>query len=368
MNPRPARTPLIVAGLVAALGLGIGLGAAAFAVLGDGPTTVVRQVTISDSEPAAIADGLSIGQIYDRTTKAVVEISATARGASFGAPATRAQGSGFVLDSRGHIVTNQHVVAGADSISVSFWNGTSFDAELIGSDPSTDLAVIKVDAPPSLLEPLRLGDSNGVAVGDAVLAMGSPFGLEGTVTSGIVSALHRQMTAPNNFTITDTIQTDAAINHGNSGGPLLDRRGRIIGVNAQIESDSGGSDGVGFAIPSNTVRSIAAQLIDSGEVRHAYLGITMVAVPGGVAITQVRSATPAERAGLRAATETADVNGQERPTGGDVIIAFGDQDVTSAAALQSAVDALRPGDEVSITVLRGGKRRTIQIKLAARPS
>ena len=368
MDTRPSWTPLVVAGLVAALGLGIGLGAAAFAVLGDGPATIVRQVTISDSEPAAVADGLSIGQIYDRTTKAVVEISATAKGASFGEPATRAQGSGFVLDHRGHIVTNQHVVAGADSISVSFWNGTSFDAVLIGSDPSTDLAVIKVDAPSSLLEPLRLGNSDDVAVGDTVLAMGSPFGLEGTVTSGIVSALHRQMTAPNDFTITDTIQTDAAINHGNSGGPLLDRRGRVIGVNAQIESDSGGSDGVGFAIPSNTVRSIATELVESGEVRHAYLGITMVAVPGGVAVTEVRNETPAQKAGLRAATGAKSVDGQERPTGGDVIIEFGGQKVTSAATLQSAVDAMRPGDEASITILRDGKRRTIDVTLAVRPA
>ena len=368
MNSRSARTPLIVAGFIAALGLGVGLGASVFAVLGDGPATVVRQVTISDSEPATAADGLSIGQIYERASKSVVEISATARGSSFGDPATRAQGSGFVLDRLGHIVTNQHVVAGAGSISVSFWNGAAFGAELVGSDPSTDLAVIKLDAPLSLLEPLRLGDSNDVAVGDAVLAMGSPFGLEGTVTSGIVSALHRQMTAPNDFTITDTIQTDAAINHGNSGGPLLDRRGRVIGVNAQIETESGGSDGVGFAIPSNTVRSIATQLLESGEVRHAYLGVTMVAVPGGVAITQVRDETPAEKVGLRAATGTRSVDGQEQPSGGDVIIEFGGQKVTSAAALQSAVDAMRPGDRVSITIVRDGKRHTIDVTLAIRPS
>ena len=142
--------------------------------------------------------------------------------------------------------------------------------------------------------------------------MGSPFGLEGTVTSGIVSALHRQMTAPNNFTINDSIQTDAAINHGNSGGPLLDQQGRVIGVNAQIESESGGSDGVGFAIPSNTVRSIVSQLIATGEAEHAYLGVEMIGVEGGVAITDVRNGTPAEKAGLREATGTRTVDGQER--------------------------------------------------------
>ena len=368
MTSRPTRTSLFVAGLVAALALGIGLGAAAFAVLGAESTTVVRQVTVSDSEPAAAANGLTIGQIYARASKSVVEIAATAGGSSFSDPARRAQGSGFVLDQSGDIVTNHHVVADGGSISISLWNGTTYDATLVGADPSTDLAVVKIDAPRSLLTPLRLGDSNNVAVGDEVLAIGSPFGLEGTVTSGIISALHRQMTAPNKFTINDTIQTDAAINHGNSGGPLLDRRGRVIGVNAQIESDSGGSDGVGFAIPSNTVRSIARRLIESGEVQHAYLGITMVAVPGGVAVTQVRSGTPAEEAGLRAATGTKTVGGQERPTGGDVIVAFAGTDVSSAAALQSAVDALRPGDRVSITILRGGKRQTIDVTLATRPS
>ena len=231
------RTPLVVLGLIATLALGLGLGAAAFAMLDDGATTVVRQVTVEGSEPIA-ADGLSVSEIYDQASKAIVEISAN--GGS-----SRAQGSGFVFDGNGHVVTNQHVVAGASSISVSFWNGVELDAELVGTDPSTDLAVIVVTAPAGLLSPLRLADSSAVDVGDPVLALGSPFGLEGTITSGIVSALHREMTAPNNFTITDTIQTDAAINHGNSGGPLLDDRGRVIGVNAQIESESGGSDGVG---------------------------------------------------------------------------------------------------------------------------
>ncbi len=368
MPSRPTRTYLVIAGLAAALALGVGLGAAAFAVLEDEPTTVVRQVTVGSSEPAATDDALTIGEIYARASKAVVEITGTSGGSSFGDPARRAQGSGFVLDRDGHVVTNHHVVAAGGSISVSLWNGRAFDAVLVGADPSTDLAVIRIDAPRSLLEPLRLADSSEVGVGDAVLAIGSPFGLEGTVTSGIVSALHREMRAPNDFTINDTIQTDAAINHGNSGGPLLDRKGRVIGVNAQIESDSGGSDGVGFAIPSDTVRSIVRQLIESGEAQHAYLGIEMVAIPGGVAVTRVRSGTPAEQAGLRAATSTETVDGEQRPTGGDVIVAFAGKDVTTATALQSAVDALRPGDRVTITILRDGKRQTVDVTLATRPS
>ncbi|HJS50239.1 MAG TPA: trypsin-like peptidase domain-containing protein [Gaiellaceae bacterium] len=368
MASRPTRISLVIAGLVSALALGIGLGAAAFAVLGDEPTTVVRQVTVSDSEPAAAGDAFTIGEIYARASKAVVEITGTSGGSSFGDPARRSQGSGFVFDRNGHVVTNHHVVAAGGSISVSLWNGRTFDAVLVGEDPSTDLAVIRIEAPQSLLAPLRLADSSDVAVGDAVLAIGSPFGLEGTVTSGIVSALHREMRAPNDFTINDTIQTDAAINHGNSGGPLLDRRGRVVGVNAQIESDSGGSDGVGFAIPSNTVGSIVRQLIESGEVQHAYLGIEMVAVPEGVAVTRVRSGTPAEQAGLRAATTTETVDGAQRPIGGDVIVAFAGKDVTSAAALQSAVDAMQPGDRVAITILRDGKRQTVDVTLGTRPS
>lgn len=368
MAARSARTPLVLAGLAAALVLGIGLGAAAFATLGPEGGTVVRQVTVGGSEPAASADGLTIGQIYARSSKGVVEVAVTSGGSSFGDPARRAQGSGFLIDRRGHVVTNHHVVAAGGSIAVTLWNGTTYDAVLVGADPSTDIAVVKIDAPSSALSPLRFGDSGDVAVGDAVIAIGSPFGLEGTVTSGIVSALHRQITALNDFSINDTIQTDAAINHGNSGGPLLDARGRVIGVNAQIESDSGGSDGVGFAIPSNTVRSIARQLVESGEVQHAYLGITMVAVPGGVAVTQVRSGTPAENAGLRAATGTELVDGQQRPTGGDVIVAFAGKVVTSAAELQSAVDAMRPGDRVTLTVLRDGKRRTVDVTLGIRPS
>jgi S1-C subfamily serine protease len=369
MTTRPTRIPLVVAGLVATLALGIGLGAAAFAMLDDEPTTtVVRDVTVSSSEPAATGDGVTIGEIYSRASRGVVEITVLSGGSTLGDPARREQGSGFVIDDAGHIVTNHHVVSSGGSISVSLWNGRTFEATLVGADPSTDLAVVRIDAPRSLLAPLRLADSSEVAVGDTVLALGSPFGLEGTITSGIVSALHREMRAPNDFTINDTIQTDAAINHGNSGGPLLDRRGSVIGVNAQIESESGGSDGVGFAIPSNTVRSIARQLIETGEVQHAYLGIEMVSVPGGVAVTRVRSGTPAERAGLRAATSTETVDGEERPTGGDVIVAFAGKDVTSAVALQSAVDARQPGDRVTITILRDGKRQTIDVMLATRPS
>jgi putative serine protease PepD len=198
------------------------------------------------------------------------------------------------------------------------------------------------------------------------------------VTSGIVSALHRTVNAPNDFSINDTIQTDAAINSGNSGGPLLNAQGRVIGVNAQIESNSGGNDGVGFAIPSNTVRSIVSQLVQDGEVEHAYLGVGVQEIPAaaaeeldsveGVAVTEVRPDTPADRAGLRAAAGSRLVDGQSYPTGGDVITAIDGRAVTSSEALQAAIDARQPGDTVSITYVRDGDSRTVRVQLAARPS
>jgi S1-C subfamily serine protease len=358
---------MFLAGLLAALGLGIGAGALAYSVLeDDDPTSAVREVTVTDSESAA--NGLSISTIYERTQKGVVEITISGAASQFGGTA-QATGSGFVYDEEGHIVTNEHVVdgAGSGSLSVRFSDGSTRDAEVVGTDSSTDLAVIRVDAPASFLEPLALGDSGELSVGESVVAIGSPFGFEGSVTSGIISALHRQMRASNGFTIRDTIQTDAAINHGNSGGPLLDDHGRVIGVNAQIESESGGSDGVGFAIPSNTVRSVAAQLVETGDVEHAYLGILMVTVPDGVAVTDVNPGTPADEAGIEPATGERTVDGQRVPTGGDVIVEFDGKEVTTSTELQAAVEAKRPGDTVTITVLRGGDPRTVDVTLGTRP-
>ena len=353
--PKRPRMLSVAAALTGAALVGAGGGAATYAAFSSGSKTVVRQVTVTGSQPTSSASSLSVSQVYQLANRGVVEITVTSSAQTpFGDnQEQQAQGSGFVYDSQGHIVTNQHVVDGAQSVSVKFWNGATYKATVVGTDASTDLAVLKVDAPNSVLHPLSLGDSGKVAVGDGVVAIGSPFGLEETVTSGIVSALHRSMNAPNNFTINDSIQTDAAINHGNSGGPLLDLHGRVIGVNSQIESDSGGSDGVGFAIPSNTVRSIASQLISSGNVEHAYLGVAVRAVPNGVQLAQVRSGTPAARAGLR---------------GGDVVTAIDGKKVTTTAQLQAAIDAKRPGDTVKLTYLRNGKSKTVQVTLGSRPS
>jgi putative serine protease PepD len=360
----------MLAALAAAVALGAAVGAGTFAVLSDDAAPAVREVAVESSEPAAADGTATFADVYANAYKSVVEITASGSGTNQfgGEEQQQAQGSGFVYASDGTIVTNQHVVDGANSISIRFWNGTTRPAELVGMDPSTDIAVLKVDAPSSLLTPLAVGSSSALDVGDPVAAIGSPFGLEGTLTTGVVSALHRQMTAPNNFTITDSIQTDAAINHGNSGGPLLDGRGRVVGVNAQIKSDSGGNDGIGFAIPSNTARSVVAQLLATGTVEHAYLGITMLAVDNGLAVTEVRSGTPAEKAGLHAATGTRTVDGIEQPRGGDVIVAVDGDPVTTSAELQSAIDAKQPGDEITLTVLRDGQRKTIDVTLGTRPS
>jgi putative serine protease PepD len=351
------RTLSTAAVLVAAAAIGVG-GAATYAGLAPGgTTTIVRQETVGNGEPAANTTGLSVSDIYQRTYKGVVELTVSTGSQSptpfGGQQPQQAQGSGFVYDSSGRIITNQHVVDGATSISVRFWNGKTYEAEVVGSDASTDLAVIKVDAPASVLTPLTLADSNAVGVGDNVVAIGSPFGLENTVTSGIVSALHRQMTSPDNFSIADSIQTDAAINHGNSGGPLLNSEGRVIGVNAQIESDSGGNDGVGFAIPSNTVKSIASQLISTGKAEHAYLGVSVETVDGSVRITEIRAGTPAADAGLQS---------------GDTISSVDGKQISSGEGLTSAIGAKKPGDKVSITYSRGGKSHTVEIELASRPT
>src|SRR5438093_3173274 len=314
MTRRP-RTTLIASLLVAAC-LGAGGGAAVYAASSGGDTkTLVRQVTVENSQPASQSTALSVNEIYRRAHRGVVDITVSTGSSPFGGSGSgQAEGSGFVYDSRGDIVTNQHVVDGAQSITVKFWNGKTYKATVVGTDSSTDLAVIRVHAPASLLHPLSLGDSGGVQVGDGVIAIGSPFGLEGTVTSGIVSALHREMRSQTGFTIDDSIQTDAAINHGNSGGPLLSASGQVIGVNSQIESDSGGSDGVGFAIPSNTVQTVVSQLISTGKAQHAYLGVSIEppASGSGARVAELRgSDTPAAKAGLRAGDVITALDGHE---------------------------------------------------------
>jgi putative serine protease PepD len=349
----------VATALAAAALAGAGGAAAVAAALGDDPIAApATQVTVTDASAAASSGSSTVGQIYKRTSAAVVEITVTSAGEASplgGSQGTQqAQGSGFVYDTQGHVITNQHVVDGAQSVSVRFANGKTYSAKVVGSDPSTDIAVIDVDAPASELKPIELADSSAVEVGDGVIAIGSPFGLEQTVTTGIVSALHRQITAPNNFSIDDAIQTDAAINHGNSGGPLLDTDGTVVGVNSQIESDSGGNDGVGFAVPSNTVGTIADALISDGSVEHAYLGVaTEDSSSAGARLAEVRSGTPAAKANLRS---------------GDTVTKLDGETVSSADELRRLVDAKSPGDSVQLTIVRGGKTITVNVTLGTRPS
>jgi len=357
MPRRSHRT--IIASLLAVACLGAAGGAVAYATLHDGTKTVVKQVTVHEGQPVASSSApLSVNQIYRKAYRGVVEITVQSNSGAQspfggGSGQTEAEGSGWVYDSQGHVVTNEHVVDGATSISVQFWNGKTYTAHLVGSDKTTDLAVIKVDAPSSQLFPLSVGSSTGLQVGDGVVAIGSPFGLEETVTSGIVSALHRAISSQTKFTITNAIQTDAAINHGNSGGPLLDSNAHVVGVNSQIKSESGDNAGVGFSIPSATVSKVVPQLISSGKAIHAYLGVSIDASAPTAKIAAVNSGTPAASAGLKA---------------GDVITALDDHHVASGDDLSAAIDTYKPGDKVQVTYKRGGSEHRTTVTLGTRPN
>jgi putative serine protease PepD len=346
-----------------ALGVGVAAGAGGYAAVANGDQAGSTTAAPSTAVPAASAR-TGVGAIYEQANPGVVEITASSDAAPGDAPfpfgerqggGQRAQGSGFVYDADGHVVTNYHVVQGATSLTVTLSDGATYDAKVVGTDPSTDLAVLDVDAPADELHPLKLGDSDAVAVGDGVVAIGSPYGLEETLTSGIVSALGRTIESTNGYSIPGTIQTDAAINHGNSGGPLLNMSGQVIGVTSQIESESGGNTGVGFAIPSNTVRSVADQLIAGDQVEHAYLGVSLQASPGtsGAAIGAVTEGSPAAKAGLQT---------------GDVVTAFDGEEIESPDALTAAVSAKSPGDEVTVAYTRDGDSHTAQVTLGTRPS
>jgi S1-C subfamily serine protease len=359
-------------------------------VIDTGDETVVRSDAGGEQGlPAGAADAgeesspRTVNEIYRRTDAGVafIEASGGAAGASPipGLPTPegegRSTGSGFALDREGFVLTNAHVVEGAERVRVRFGDGDLVRAKVEGSDPSTDLAVLKVDPGKVDLRPIPLGDSSKVRVGDAAIAIGNPFGLEHTVTTGIVSALQRSIEAPNGFSIENAIQTDASINPGNSGGPLLDGRGRVIGINAQIETGGGarGSVGIGFAIPINLAKKVVPQLKEKGEVEHAYIGVTTAPVPDdarglptkeGALVQEVAPGSPARDAGLRAGKKETD---QGILLGGDLIVKVDNVQIEEPQDVAAAIADNKPGDKIGIEYYRGKILRKVELTLGKRP-
>ena len=366
MKPRPASPGLRrVLPLVVALAIGAAVGAGAYALTNHGSKTPDAAPVIVPAQPASSTSSVdSLTQLYKQDAPGVVDItvqSTTASGSSggfpFGSPGgsqkQEAEGTGFEIDTQGNILTAEHVVDSADSIKVRFEDGSTATATLVGSDKSTDTAVIHVDVPASQLHPLALGSSSAAQPGQNVVAIGSPFGLPETLTAGIVSATNRTITAPNRFSITGAIQTDTAINHGNSGGPLIDvATNTVIGINDQIESDSNDNAGVGFAVPIDAAKGVAKTLIGGGTVQHAYVGVLIKDVPGGARITRVFPGTPAAKAGLKV---------------GDVVTALDGKSIAGADSLTAAVSHGKPGDEITLTIRRGGATKQVSVTLGVRP-
>jgi S1-C subfamily serine protease len=382
---------LVVAVVGGALALG---GAALLGKLGSDTTVkevqAPRAATISQS-PAA-ASGLTPEAIYKQDAPGVVQITATTVTQApsdpfnlFPSSPTTSQslGSGFVLDRAGHILTNYHVIEGAQKVQVSFSSQDAIPATVVGKDPSTDVAVLKVDTHARALTPLPLGDSDTVRVGDSVYAIGNPFGLTRTLTAGLISAVGRQIFAPNGLPVEHAIQTDAAINHGNSGGPLLDAMGRVIGVTSQIQTgsndSSSGNVGIGFAIPINTVRDVASQIIKSGSAQHAYLGITSAPVSAqiaqlfnlpsksGLLVQTVDPNTPAKKAGIVGGSSSVVVNGESYMVGGDLVTKVDGQTMASPQQLFYLLLGKKPGEKVKIELWHKNQQRTITVTLGNRP-
>jgi S1-C subfamily serine protease len=370
-------TAALLGGLVA-----VGIDAA---ITDEGGTTTV--ISEREAAPASLAtpaaerdDGMSIKEIYDRAAPGVVQVTVSAADPFSGQESQRGLGSGFVIDKAGHIVTNFHVVEGADRVAVNFSGDDRVEARVVGTDPSTDIAVLQIDAPARALSYLPLGNSDTVRVGDPVVAIGNPFGLERSASAGIVSALQRELRSPSGFTIDRVIQTDAPINQGNSGGPLLDARGHVIGVNSAIFSPSGGNVGIGFAIPINTVRDVVAELIDKGRVDHAWLGVSMqtvdkelaetfrLPVDRGALVTDVAPGSPADEAGLEGGDTRVVVNGETFVLGGDIITRVDGKTVGSADELGDEVAEKEPGEEIELELRRDDdETERVTVELGRRP-
>jgi S1-C subfamily serine protease len=351
--------------------LAAALAAAALAMSGAGEAT--RPPLPSQERPLPadlLADERNTIEVFRRVARSVVFITnATLRRDFFTSnvfEVPRDTGSGFVWDARGHIVTNFHVVEGGNRISVTLADGQSYPAKLVGIEPAKDIAVIRIEAPAGTLVPIVPGDSSDLVVGQKVLAIGNPFGYDQTLTTGVISALGREIPTGSGLVIEDVIQTDAPINPGNSGGPLIDSAGRVIGINTAIASPTGSNAGIGFAVPMAHVRRIVPQLIEFGEVKRAGLGIHVLPehlsrqwrVPGLI-VRRVAPGGPAEQAGLRGI----EVDARGRVLAFDAIVAIDDREIESYSDLFSALDAHEPGDEVRVRYLREGEERTVKVRL-----
>ena len=319
---------------------------------------------------------LTLVELFEKSEEGVVKIQVERDGQNSGS-----QGSGFVYDNLGHIITNAHVVDGATKATVTFLDGSQYDAEIIGKDKFTDIAVIKVSEKPRLLHPLQIGDSSQLRVGEQVAAIGNPFGLSGSMTSGIVSQMGRLLPSQDSgFSIPDVIQTDAAINPGNSGGPLLNLRGEVVGINTAIQSSSGEFSGVGFAIPSNTAIKIVPSLIEDGEYHHPWIGISGRDIDPDLArvlelkdakgflIITVVDGSPADKAGLKGMTATQVIDGKEYPADGDIIISVDDKEVRKISDILIHLQREKSvGDTMVLGVLRDGEFMHIFLTLVERP-
>ena len=379
MTARSLAIPLAAAVVGGGVTAGVLLGAGA--VGRDKTTTVVQQAPLSSASPAstARAGGLTARDIYRRAAPGVVFIRARSiqeTQSPFDVfPRQQenvATGSGFVVDRAGHILTNAHVVASSVDVRVSFSDQRTVAARVVGKDPDTDLAVLSVNPKEVDLHPLALGDSRSVRVGDPTVAIGNPFGLERTLTTGVVSALQRRITAPSGFAIEDVIQTDAAINPGNSGGPLLDAAGRVIGVNSQIATGGEGASGnvgIGFAVPVATVKRVLPDLERAGRVRRPFLGVQGRPAREGILVEAVQPETPAARAGIRGGDREAidERDGSLVVLGGDVLTKVGDRPVRTMDDLHAALGGLRPGQQVAVELQRDGKPVKVTVQLGERP-
>jgi S1-C subfamily serine protease len=331
---------------------------------------------VVETPPSSVKE-LSLIQIFERTEEGVVRVNIQRSNYTAG---VNGVGSGFVFDKNGYVITNTHVVENSDKVVVTFLDGRSYNAQVVGVDPFTDIAVVKVDATPSLLKPLVLGDSSNLKVGMDVAAIGNPFGLSGTMTSGIVSALGRLLPQESGFSIPDVIQTDAAINPGNSGGPLLNSRAEVVGINTAIQSTTGEFTGVGFAIPSNTIAKIVPKLISDGTYHHPWVGISgrdidpdlakilNLVDARGFLIVNVVDSSPADKAGLKGTSETKEINGVQYALGGDIILSVDGITVRKIDDILIHLQRYKSvGDEMVLEILRDGRVTNLVVKLDERP-